>query len=146
MDKGLAELLRSECTLDDVLKATPAEGLWCLPAGYRDAYTDQIMNSAVMEKLIAELRTRFDSIIIDTGPALTSPDAMVVGQQANAAVISVRRDISRLPKVNEAVERLRGVGVHIAGAVLNGAGVDVRESETKQVVGPETNDPQLEKV
>lgn len=146
MDRGLAELLRSECTLDDVLKATPAEGLWCLSAGYRDAYTDQNMNSVTMEKLFTELRNRFDSIIIDTGPTLTSPDAMVLGQHANATIISVRRDISRLPKVNEAIEQLRSVGVHIAGTVLNGAGVDIRESETKLVAGAETNDPQLEKV
>jgi len=43
-------------------------------------------------------------------------------------LLSVRRDISRIPKVNEACDRLRAVGVHIMGAVLSGAGVEFRRS------------------
>jgi capsular exopolysaccharide synthesis family protein len=146
MGQGLCDLLRSDVTLDDVVKPTPAEGLWFLGAGYRDLATDQYMASAVMSKLFAELRDRFDLIVLDTGPVLTSPDAMLLGQHADATVISLRRDVSRLPKVLEACDRLRSVGVHIAGAVLNGASADVRESELSL---PEpsgsSKDPQLER-
>ena len=91
-------------------------------AGYRDGSTDQALASDVVGKLLAELRQRFDLVVIDTGPVLTSPDAMLLGQHVDGAVISVRRDVSRLPKVTEACNRLRSVGVQIAGAVVNGAG------------------------
>ncbi len=147
LDKGLCDLLRSDVTLDDVVRPTPAEGLWFLGSGYRDANTDQYMASPVMTKLFAELRNRFDLIVIDTGPALTSPDAMLLGQHADATVMSVRRDVSRLPKVQEACDRLRSVGVEVVGAVLNGASADVRESELSlPAASPKKEDPQLEQV
>lgn len=144
MEKGLSELLRSEATLEDVLKPTRAEGLWAMHAGHRDANTEQYLASAVVSKLFSELRSRFDLIVVDTGPAMTAPDAMLIGQQADAAIVSVRRDVSRLPKVTEAIDRLRSVGIQIAGVVLNGAGVDVRDNE--QIAITPSNDPQLEKV
>jgi capsular exopolysaccharide synthesis family protein len=147
MSKGLSDLLRSDVTLDEVVKATPAENLWVLPAGYRDGNTDQYLASPVVSRLFAELRNRFDIIIVDTGPALTSPDAMLLGQHADGAVIAIRRDISRMPKVTEAVDRLKVVGIEIAGAVLNGAGSDIRESELIAFeAAPPQQDPQLETV
>ena len=142
---GLCELLREEASLEDVVHATPAEGLWHLCAGFRDPQTDQFLASPALGKLIEEFRSRFDMIVIDTGPVLTCPDAMLIGQHSDVAIISVRRDISRLPKVTEAAERLRTVGVEIAGAVVNGMAPDVRSSELRAPVAQST-DPQLENV
>jgi capsular exopolysaccharide synthesis family protein len=145
MQRGLCEVLRSEATLDEVVKATPAEGLWALCAGYRDANTDQALASPVLGRLFQELRSRFDLIVVDTGPVLTNPDAMLIGQHVDAAVISVRRDVSRLPKVNEACGRLQAVGVHVVGAVLNGAGIDVRAGELRVAdQSSRAAEPQLE--
>ncbi|MCA9217462.1 MAG: polysaccharide biosynthesis tyrosine autokinase, partial [Planctomycetales bacterium] len=141
---GLCELLRGDVALEDVVRATPAEGLWHMSAGYRDAQSDQHMASPELKNIIDELRSRFDMIIIDTGPALTSPDSMLVGQYADVAIISVRRDVSRLPKVAEAAERLRGVGVEIMGAVVNGMNVDLRSSEMTSAAPAASRDPQIE--
>jgi hypothetical protein len=35
-------------------------------------------------------------------------------------LLSVRRDVSRIPKVYDACERLKAVGVDIMGVVVNG--------------------------
>lgn len=145
--QGLCELLRGDATLDEVIQPTPAEGLWALSAGYRDGNTDQLLATSVLGKVFAELRQRFDLVVIDTGPVLTSPDAMLLGQHVDGTLIAVRRDVSRLPKVTEACNRLRSVGIQVAGAVVNGEAIDIRKSELKlsdQVqVG---KDPQLERV
>jgi Mrp family chromosome partitioning ATPase len=47
-------------------------------------------------------------------------DPLIFGQIVDAAVLSVRRDFSQIPKVYEACERLRTVGVKVLGAVVNG--------------------------
>jgi Mrp family chromosome partitioning ATPase len=71
----------------------------------------------------------------------------LIGQHVDAAVISVRRDVSQLPKVVEACDRLRSVGVQIVGSVLNGAGADIRESETSlPEPSASRHEPQLEQV
>ncbi len=145
--QGLCEILRGEVTPDDVVQPTPAEGLWSLSAGYRDQNSDQALASSVVGKLFAELRQRFDLIVMDTGPVLTSPDAMLLGQHVDGAVISVCRDVSRLPKVTEACNRLRSVGIQIAGAVVNGAETDLRKSDLQLTsTTPSNKEPQLESV
>lgn len=141
---GLCELLRGDAALEDVVRATPAEGLWHLSAGYRDPQTDQHMASPNVKEFIDDLRSRFDMIIIDSGPVLTSPDSMLIGQYADVAIMSVRRDISRLPKVTEAADRLRSVGIEIAGAVVNGMNIDLRSSELQTAPTPASQDPQIE--
>jgi hypothetical protein len=44
-----------------------------------------------------------------------------LGQHVDAVVLSVLRDVSQMPQVYEAAERLRSVGCVILGAVVNGA-------------------------
>jgi Mrp family chromosome partitioning ATPase len=47
-------------------------------------------------------------------------DALIFGQYSDGAILSVRRDFSQMPKINQAAELLRGVGIRIIGAVVNG--------------------------
>ncbi|MDG2384205.1 MAG: polysaccharide biosynthesis tyrosine autokinase [Pirellulaceae bacterium] len=141
--RGLCDLLRSEATVEELIQPTPAEGLWLLGAGTRDAGTDQLM-ACSFPTIIEDLRSQFEMIIIDTGPALTCPDAMLIGQTADAALISIMRDVSRTPKVTDACHRLQSVGITIAGAVLNGDTMDIRASDL-QMTNDMSHDPQLEK-
>ena len=47
-------------------------------------------------------------------------DALIFGQYSDGAILSVRRDHSQMPKIHQAAELLRGVGIRIIGAVVNG--------------------------
>ena len=40
----------------------------------------------MMATIFNELRSQFDMVIIDTGPVLTCPDAMLIGQHVDTAV------------------------------------------------------------
>ena len=141
--RGFCDVLRSDATLDDVIQPSPAEGLFLMCSGQRDANTDQALASPIVGNMFNELRSRFDVVILDVGPVLTCPDAMLLGQHVDTSLLSIRRDISRLPKINEAANRLRSVGIAVEGAVLNGATMDLRESDLKMDILP-SSDPQLE--
>ena len=52
---------------------------------------------------------------------LTGPESLIFGQHVDGAILSTRRDVSRLPKVEEAKTRLNSVGIRVLGAVVNGA-------------------------
>jgi hypothetical protein len=52
---------------------------------------------------------------------LTDSDTLVIGQHVDAAILSVLRDISRVPQLFEARDRLRTVGVRLLGCVYHGA-------------------------
>ena len=54
-------------------------------------------------------------------PVLGGPEA--IGRYADAVLLSVLRDVSRVPQVYEACERIRAVNIPLMGAVVNGVGM-----------------------
>jgi len=49
-------------------------------------------------------------------------DVLLLGQLSDLAILVTMRDLSRVPLVSSAVERLRSVGVRVLGTVVNGVG------------------------
>jgi capsular exopolysaccharide synthesis family protein len=129
LDRGFCDVIRGQANLEEVVQATPAEGLWILPAGRCDLATMQAMSSPVVPAIMDRVAEQFEFVILDSGPVLTGPEAMIYGQHVDAAILATRRDVSRVPKVDEASRRLQSVGIHVIGAVVNGARSDVRSNQ-----------------
>jgi capsular exopolysaccharide synthesis family protein len=120
LEDGLCEVLRAEVDVADVIRPTHAEGLWLLTAGYCDIDAIHALATEQMQPVFDKLRAEYDFIIIDGAPVLGMSDALIFGQYSDGAILSVRRDHSQMPKINQAAELLRGVGIRIMGSVVNG--------------------------
>ena len=114
------EVLRAEVDVADVIRPTHAEGLWLLTAGYCDVDAIHALATEQMQPVFDKLRSEYDFIIIDGAPVLGMSDALIFGQYSDGAILSVRRDHSQMPKIHHAADLLRGVGIRIIGAVVNG--------------------------
>jgi polysaccharide biosynthesis transport protein len=125
VEPGLSELLRGEAERDSVVHPTRTPNLWLLPAGRCDLRSVQALSTSYLASAISALCVQFDYVIIDAGPVLKVADPLMVGQHVDAAIISVLRDVSQIPKVYEACERLRAVGITVLGSVVNGVNDDV---------------------
>ncbi len=119
---GLCEVLRGEEELEEVIRPTRVAGLWLLPAGRCDLDAVQALASNAIGEDFQKLRQEFDFILIDSGPVLTDSDALLFGRYADGVLLSVLRDVSRMPQVYEACERIRAVNIPLLGAVINGVG------------------------
>ncbi len=115
---GFCEILRGETEIDDAVHPAQLEGLHLLQAGQCDHVALSMLVKEQGAELFNALRAKFDYIVIDSGPVLGYADALQLGHYADAAVLSVLRDVSRLPMVYEAREQLEAVGVPILGAVV----------------------------
>jgi capsular exopolysaccharide synthesis family protein len=120
LEDGLCEVLRAEVDVDDVIRPTHAEGLWLLTAGYCDIDAIHALATEQMQPVFDKLRNEYDFVIIDGAPILGMSDALIFGQYSDGAILSVRRDHSQMPKIHQAAELLRGVGIRVIGAVVNG--------------------------
>jgi capsular exopolysaccharide synthesis family protein len=120
LEDGLCEVLRAEVDVADVIRPTHAEGLWLLTAGYCDIDAIHALATEQMQPVFDKLRAEYDFVIIDGAPVLGMSDALIFGQYSDGAILSVRRDHSQMPKINQAAELLRGVGIRIMGSVVNG--------------------------
>ena len=144
-DPGLCELLRGEAERDAVIHPTRTANLWLLPAGRCDLRSVQALSTSYLGTAIAALCVQFDYVIIDSGPVLKIADPLLIGQHVDAAIISVLRDVSKVPKVYECCERLRSVGITVLGSVVNGVnddaarhGVELLLAETPQQTAVQT--------
>jgi succinoglycan biosynthesis transport protein ExoP len=121
-EPGLCEVLRGEAQLADVIRATPAANLWMIPAGQFD---EQALQMLTLTKegfplLLDRLKTQFDFIVVDSSPVLPVVDSLVIGQNVDVVVFSLLRDVSRIPSVYAAYQRLATLDIRILGAVVNG--------------------------
>jgi capsular exopolysaccharide synthesis family protein len=117
---GLAEVLSKKCSLEEAIVASPIHSVFVLPAGYLAESPHRLLNNGSFAELLQRLRTQFRHVIIDTPPLLPASEALVMARAADASVLCMRRDYSRLDQVQEAHERLEAAKVHVLGGVLNG--------------------------
>jgi len=117
---GLCEVLRGEAELTEVIYPTPAEGLWIVPAGRCDGSAIRTLALDGPKKIIDQVRGKYDFIVVDSCPVLPVADSLLVGQHVDAVIISVLQDVSQMPHVYAAYQRITALGIRILGAVVNG--------------------------
>ncbi len=122
MDRGpgLCDLLRGEANEEQVIRPTGIARLSMISAGDWDSRATQALAQGGCRRLIEQLRTQFDYVIIDSSPVLPTVDPLLLGKLADGAIISVLRDVSRMHNVYAAYQRLAGAGVRVLGAAMNG--------------------------
>jgi capsular exopolysaccharide synthesis family protein len=127
---GLSDALRSE--KDRPVSLTQvAPRLSALTAGRPDADPMSSLTSPRLRRIVQEAAGVFDWIVIDTPPAGLLPDAKLVRELAEAAILVVRSGKAPVKLVMQAVEALGRE--RIAGVVLNG--IDVKSSAAAPYYG-----------
>ena len=72
----------------------------------------------LLQQLLAELRSKFDYVIIDTAPVLGIADARGVAQQADATVLLARWRKTSMRATDAALELLLNADAKVAGVAL----------------------------
>jgi capsular exopolysaccharide synthesis family protein len=120
LEPGLSEVLRSEVEQDDAVRPTQLGRLWIMPAGKVDAHALQALAQEGVGGVFERLKEQYDFIVIDTSPVLPVPDALLLGKHADAVLLSVMRDVSRVPAVWAAHQKLEALGIRTLGTVVIG--------------------------
>ncbi len=117
---GLSDVLRNEAKFEDVKIPVQGGTFYLLAAGTPVQDTSRIFQRHDFAMLIAQLRQRYEMIIIDSPPVLPVPDALIMGQWTDGALLAARFDISRSPQVERARRQLDNAGIPLLGTVING--------------------------
>lgn len=121
---GLPELLRGELQNDEAVQPTSIDGLFAVTGGSCDYASITALSRPEAARIIKGFRASFDHVVIDAGPVLAFADSLLLGQLSDAAIVVTMRDVSRVPLVTKAVDRLRSVGIRVLGTVINGVSDD----------------------
>jgi polysaccharide biosynthesis transport protein len=117
---GFPELLRSEVGNDEAIQPTTIDGLFAVTGGACDYAAITALSRPETGTIVKGFRDSFDHVVIDAGPVLAFADVLLLGQLSDVALVVTMRDVSRVPLVTSAVDRLRSVGIRVLGTVVNG--------------------------
>lgn len=116
---GLTTVLIGQATLEDVVQPWGNGFLDVLPAGQVPPNPSEILGSAAMGELLAELARRYDVVLLDSPPLLPVTDAAVLSTQASGTLLVVGADRVHRRQLAEAVGALEAVRSRLLGVVLN---------------------------
>ena len=114
---GLSEVLEGKLELDHAAIRHKESGLVVVPAGRPDPNPLRLLRSERFAKLVAQLRSRFAHVVIDTPPSVPFSDASIINGYGDGALLVVRAARTPRSAINKALEGLAGGTV--LGAVLN---------------------------
>jgi Mrp family chromosome partitioning ATPase len=115
---GLAGLFRDGIEIDDVLIETRYERLTVIGSGtLPDPQRTMLSTTERMTALLAELRARFDHVILDLPATTTSTSALTFAAAADASLLVARQRMTRIDQVESAVADMRHT--RLLGVVLN---------------------------
>ncbi len=72
------------------------------------------------QALFARLQHEYDYVIVDTSPVGLTSEPAIIAQVANLAVMVVKQDMVRTPRLLSALDTIMASNVKVAGCVLNG--------------------------
>lgn len=116
---GLTDVLIGRASLRDVVQRYGDHRLMVLGAGATPPNPSELLGSAAMKDVLADLRKRFDYVIIDAPPLLPVTDAAVLSRVCDGAVIVAGSGIVKREQFLAAVDSLESVGGNILGVVVN---------------------------
>lgn len=103
----------------DDLRTTSLPGLQLLSSGPIPPNPAELLGSARMGDLLAQLAQAADLVIIDSPPLLAVSDALLLAQQVDGILLVASAGETRLGMLVQAVQRLETVGLRPLGVVLN---------------------------
>lgn len=115
---GLSTVLAGGVALDEVLQKTRFSRLTVLTAGTIPPNPSELLGSLTAKKVLDELRTHFDYVIVDSSPLLAVTDAALLSANADGALIVARFGQTKRDHLAQAVSHLNDVGARLLGAVF----------------------------
>ncbi len=117
---GLSNVLTGGTTVQQAtVRSTLLPSLFILPAGTPPPNPAELLASAQMLDLLAELREQYDHIVVDTPPTLSVTDAVVLSTRADAVVLVIRSGQTTKPALRRARDILAQVNARVCGVLLN---------------------------
>jgi tyrosine-protein kinase Etk/Wzc len=92
---GLTSLLVKRASIDDIIFETEHENLFVIPAGPTPPNPSELLQTDEFNTFIAELKTRFDYVFLDTAPVGLVSDSFALMAKADLNFFIIRAQYSK---------------------------------------------------
>jgi capsular exopolysaccharide synthesis family protein len=120
MGSGLTEYLSGRVDFLQVVHATTHDRLSLVPCGSRQPHSPELLTSASLPRLVAELKTRYDVVVFDTPPLAAGVDAYAISTALSNLLIVLRIGKTERRMAAAKLLLVDRLPINVLGAVLNG--------------------------
>jgi tyrosine-protein kinase len=114
---GLVDVLQGAAELERALVQVE-DGLWLLPTRPAQVNAASLLSGSRTFALMAQLRERFDVVLVDSPPLSGLADGLILASQSDAVLLVVRASLTKPGDVTAAANSLRHNMTPIAGTVV----------------------------
>lgn len=118
-DYGLLDHIEKGVALDDVIIKEVYPNLDVLPSGGKSKNPTQVLNSAQLEAMFADLRDRYDRIVVDSPPLAAVSDALNLLPLVDGTLYIIKFNTVKRKTAVVNVRRLWESNTPVFGAILN---------------------------
>lgn len=118
-EPGLSNLMVGHAAPSACIRKSSVLGLWLLTSGRVPPNPAELLGSQRFREFIRSLRDHFDSVIIDSPPALAVTDAAVAASVSTGVVFVIGAEMTSRQAAKVALQQLENAHPRILGAVLN---------------------------
>jgi len=119
-DGGLTDLLIGDVRhVAECMMPTQVRGLSVIPSGAVPPNPSELLGSARMETVLAEVRELADLVLLDSPPTLLVADAAVLARVVDRVLLVLRAGETRRDAARQALQNLGQVDARVIGTVLN---------------------------
>lgn len=123
-NKGISNYMIKKATAGEITHATFVENLSFIPAGPILTNPSELIEAGALEELIADLKTKFDYIIMDTPPLGLVSDSIQLMKYASQILIVSRLNATRKEILTNAIASLETNNIENYEIVVNGQNLD----------------------
>lgn len=118
---GCMDYLLETSSLDDVI-VNYNNYLDVIPSGAKVKNPSELFSGFTFDRLLAELKRRYDYIILDTPPINLVSDSLIIAQKCDAFVMVVRANVTKYEAFEAAYDSLKVLDIELDGVIVNGSG------------------------
>lgn len=116
---GLTDVLAGQVGLDAAIQTTAFPHLSFIGGGTRMPSGPELLASPAMEAVVADLRDRYQVVILDTAPLAAGVDPYVLGLLTGSVLLVLRSGATNWELAEVKMDMLEQLRVRVLGAVLN---------------------------
>ncbi len=117
-ETGIADLLRGEKTLEEVVYRDEGAGLDVIFAQETGLNPSDVFSSRRFAEFLQEMRQRYDFIVIDSPPVLAVPDARIIARHTDALVVCAAWRKVTKPMIRAVMRQFANSRTSLSGFVM----------------------------
>lgn len=121
--KGMSEVLVGDCQWQDVILKKNKGYVDLLPAGNIPPNPAELLGSAEMLHLLAELEREYELIILDMPPINIVSDPLILSKSVAGCIFVTRQDYSDHREIRKALIEAEMAGMNVMGFVFYGENI-----------------------